>query len=75
MKLSIKAETIVTANVDNGSKILTQDDEWVTWYKEIKKNVWEISTCEIMDFECQNDTRIIQLTTHEIKELIRVIKK
>jgi hypothetical protein len=73
-KIQIVQTIKLEANLPAGSKILTQTDDWVTWYK-LDKNTVEISTCKIGDFECQNDTKTIELFLYEVTDLAKVIER
>ena len=73
MEIKVLQQVEQTAKLPSGSKLLTNERKWVTWYRIVGTKVI-VSTCRIENFECQNDTSSIELWKSEIRELAKLLK-
>jgi len=66
MKLTIYANVKRTADVPNGSKLLSISEDWVTWYSKAKDGLYDVSTCHVDYFAEQENVQSIRFTREEI---------
>jgi hypothetical protein len=64
MKVSIKHKQTLTADLPNGTEVVSNTHGWVTWLHK-GKYIIHICTCRVKDFECQNNTFEIRLFPSE----------
>ena len=75
MKVTITKEPeMITADLEKGSKVVSQCNGWVTWVRKDSIGHVHISTCMENEFECQNDTETIELTNEEWKQVKKELK-
>jgi hypothetical protein len=74
MIITFKAEQTFSADLPSNSKLVMVRGGFVTWYTKNRDGLYDVSTCPIDSFECQNDTTSIELHRDEILALVKMVK-
>ena len=74
MKVTIPIST--SRSLPEGTRVLEtdmKDTGWVSWVTRTRRGVLRISTCQIKNFACQNDTQQIILRDPEVRKLYKLL--